>query len=526
MYDWSYQPTHATFTPSYTVATANTFAKQDQAVILINPVGAFGNPTPTPQPSAGVDWDSFGYDLQRTDYNPNETVIGPGNVGSMTKLWAAPAQVGSTMVREPVLASGVMINGQPTNVLYAGSNFGATLYAINADTGATIWTKPVATAPYSCGSSSQYSIAASPAIDRARNRIYFADGQNNIHALDLSTGAEANGWPIPTIADYSGDHNFMHGGFTYNPANGMLYVVTSSSCDISPWYGRIVAINTSTAGIVGTFFPAQGSSGGGIWGPGGAAIDPATNNVFISTGNSDSSSDGGIQNVGYSEQIVELSPNLGSVLANNNPSLPISSTYDDLDFGATPLLFQPPGCPPLLAAVNKSGLFELYDQNSIGSGATQSIQMSITTDDGDFVGVPSYDPVTNYVYVGMPSTFGIYVPGLAAFSIQANCTLNPNPAWSAAFGPDAANTTGQTPRSPVTIANGVAYVSNYSGKTEFAFNAASGALLWSTPLTGYGVPGAIIANGKVYVSDSGGNIMAWGPSGSGSRSHLVRKKPR
>ena len=32
----------------------------------------------------------------------------------------------------------VTVNGQPTNVLYAGSSYGSTMYAINADTGAMI----------------------------------------------------------------------------------------------------------------------------------------------------------------------------------------------------------------------------------------------------------------------------------------------------------------------------------------------------------------------------------------------------
>jgi outer membrane protein assembly factor BamB len=476
------------------------------------------NPAATPAPSTLADWDSFGYDLERTGYNPSETTVGVNNVNSLQTLWSF--NVGATMVREPVYASAVTIKGQATNVLYAGSNFGATLYAINADTGAIIWSKAVPSAPYSCGtSSSQFAIAGTPAIDRAKNRIYFGDGHNALHALDLSTGAEDTGWPI-TIADYTPDHNFMHGGLAYNPANGMLYVVTGSTCDISPWYGRIDAINTSSASIVGTFYPVsasstQGGSGGGVWGPGGPSIDPATNDVFIATGNADAST-GESQSAGDAEQVVELSPDVNSVLAHNYPTnIPTIAVDDDFDFGATPLLFQPPGCPPLLAAVNKSGMFELYDRASIAAGPVQFIQMAISTDAGSFVGTPAYDPVTNDVYVGLPSTQGIYQPGLGAFHLQSNCTLEPTPAWSAPFGPDGATTSNQTPRSPVTIANGVVYVSNYTGVTEFAFNAANGALLWNVGLSGDGVPGTIVVNGHVYVSASDGTITAWAlPSGS------------
>ena len=360
----------------------------------------------------------FGYDLQRTGYDPNEASVGVGNVGTLHQLWTA--SVGSAMMREPVLASGVLVNGVATNVLYAGSSYGATLYAFNADTGALIWKKAVATASYQCGThTSQFSVGATPAIDRSKNRIYFGDGQNNVYAADLSTGAIASGWPI-NVANISPDHNFMHGALTYNPANGYLYVVTGSTCDISPWYGRVVALNTNSGGLVGTFYPAsagstQTTSGGGVWGSGGVSIDPSTNDVYVATGNADTVTNGGSQTAGYSEQIVQLTPDVGTVLAHNYPILPLSP---DADFGATPLLFQPPSCPPLLAAVNKSGMFYLYDRASINSGPVQGIQMSTSTSAGDFVGVPAYDPVTNLVYVGLPTTYGIYQPGVAAFSIS------------------------------------------------------------------------------------------------------------
>jgi outer membrane protein assembly factor BamB len=466
----------------------------------------------TTTPSPGVDWDSFGFDLERSGYNPNETAVGAANVSSLQHLWTV--NVGSSMVFEPVLASNVNVNGQTTNVLYAGSAWGSTMYAINALTGSIIWQKPVPSAPYQCGSSpSQFSIGETPAIDRAKNRVYFADGENQVHALDLGTGAEAQGWPI-TVADYTPDHNFMHGGFTYNPANGMLYAVTGSTCDITPWYGRIVAINTSSGSIAGQFYPVSGTSvpggsGGGIWGPGGASIDPATNDVFIAVGNADTHT-GQVQTAGYAEQVVQLSADLSTVLAANFPAnWSVGPGEDDLDFGATPLLFTPPGCPEMLAAMNKTGMLEVYDVNTLAGGPVQAIQMSISTDTADFVGVPAYDPVTNMVYVGLPSTFGNYLPGLGAFSIQTNCTLNPTPAWAAQFGPDGATTSGQTRRSPISIANGVVYVSNYSGDTAFAFNAATGAQLWTESLTGTGLMGTVVADGYVYVSSADGNINAW-----------------
>jgi PQQ-like domain len=307
----------------------------------------------------------------------------------------------------------------------------------------------------------------------------------------------------------------------------LLYVVTGSTCDISPWHGRIVAIDPSGPSIVGTFFtmsggPSQGDSGGGIWGPGGASIDPTTNNVFVATGNADTTN-GASQHASYAEQVIELDPTLSTVIANNYPTnIPSIPGDDDFDFGATPLLFQPYGCPPLLAVVNKSGMFELYDEDTISSGPIQDIAMSVPTDEANFVGVPAYDPDTGYVYVNLPSTEGIYQPGMAAFSVTSYCTLNPTPVWSASFGPSG------TPRSPISIANGVVYVSNYTDDTEFAYDAATGAQLWTLSLPSWGTVGTVIANGMVYVSAADGTITAWAPAGSDAkklRKNAVPSKP-
>ncbi len=475
-------------------------------------------PGATPKTS---DWASFGYDLQRTGYNPVESTIGANNVGSVQKLWTA--NVGAGMVHEPVFAHAVKVEGHATDLLYAGSANGSTMYALDAGTGAVVWHDPVLHASYRCHDHEkfQFSIGETPALDRKKNLLYFSDGHNDVHAVNLATGAEASGWPLK-IADYKRERNFMHGGLTYNPSNKLLYAVTSSPCDITPWYGRVVAINTTVPSVVGTFYTmsgtsVEGASGGGIWGPGGASVDPRSNDVFIATGNADTTK-GAAQNSGYAEQVIQLSPTLDSIVAHNYPTNIPQDGDEDFDFGATPLLFAPQGCPLLLAAVNKSGMFELYDVGSIGSGPIQYIAMSIPTNKGDFVGVPAFDPVTGYVYVGMPASEGIYKPGLAAFSIQPNCTLNPAPVWNARFGPDGNQVRdGETPRSPISIANGVVYVSNYSRRREFAFDAATGAQLWSVDLPDLGNVGTVIADGVLYVGSKDGTITAWAPPASNGK---------
>ncbi len=411
------------------------------------------------------------------------------------------------MQGQPVVAMRVNVGGVFHNMLYAGAGTGV-VSAIDADTGALVWSKQVDTTTFSCSPNhtTLWGVEGTAAIDRAHNRLFIPDGGNSVHALDLSTGTEAPGWPINIAPKNNLD--FIHNGLNYNPSNGYLYVGTSSVCDISPWHGRLTAIDTATGTIVNTFYVVPGGSGGGIWGFGGASIDPITNNVFVATGNAD----GTPQNAGYGENIVELSPDLGTIIAHNYP--PGMPPMPNADFGTTPLLFQPIGCPPLLAAVNKSGAFVLYDRANVANGPTQKIDMSIAHE-ASFRQVPAYDPVTNEVYIILPSTYGIYQPGMGAFSVAADCTINPTPVWNAVFGVDGSRTTQEATRSGITIANGVVYVSGYTNNTTYAFNAATGTQLWSAPLgneTGnQGIVAPIVQNGHLYVGDMSGAIHAWTP---------------
>ncbi|TAM58489.1 pyrrolo-quinoline quinone, partial [bacterium] len=328
-------------------------------------------------------------------------------------------------------------------------------------------------------------------------------GQDQLHALDMSTGAEAGGWPA-TVAT-TPDHNFIYSALTFNPANGLIYAETSSTCDISPWSGRIDVFSTSSAALLASFFPTQGQSGGGIWGYGGASID-ASNDVYIAIGNADTTT-GNPQNYGYAEDVAQLGPTL-SLLAANYPNLPAST---DADFGATPTLYQAPGCQPQLAAMNKSGVLVVYNRNAIAGGPLQIIQMSPGSDSGNFIGLPAYSPATNLLYVGNPSDSpsGTYLHGLVALRVQPDCTLGL--AWQQVFGPNASTLTYDSPRSPPAVANGVVYAGDGTGKHVWAFDAQTGAQLWNSgsSITGQTFTQPVI-DGHLFVSSYDGVLHAFG----------------
>jgi outer membrane protein assembly factor BamB len=218
--------------------------------------------------------------------------------------------------------------------------------------------------------------------------------------------------------------------------------------------------------------------------------------VFVATGNALTTP----ENYRYSEAVVELSSSLG-VLGSNSPSLPGT----DADFGATPVLFRPTGCPVLVAAKQKSGALFVYTEGNLNAGYRQRLQVA-SVNDWRFNGLPAWDPVRNMLYVSnsTDSSSGGYRHGMVAFKVGANCSLSL--AWQKSVGPS------PTSVSSPTVAHGVVYYGDGKGSQEFAFNAASGAQLWSSgSTTGQIFAAPTVVNGKLFVASWDHLLYAFGP---------------
>ena len=73
-------------------------------------------------PADATSWLRYGYDVERTNENPAERTLGTGNVGGLKPLWSS-ALNGASMT-QPLVVSGVPINGTRTQVVYAGDESG------------------------------------------------------------------------------------------------------------------------------------------------------------------------------------------------------------------------------------------------------------------------------------------------------------------------------------------------------------------------------------------------------------------
>lgn len=440
---------------------------------------------------------TYGYKLNRAGYDAKESTLGVANASSLHELWAF--DIGGATVGQPLVAADVPVDSSRVDLALVGSENGY-LYAVNSATGALVWKRSLGTekpaCPYFPGD--VFGLSSTPAVDKSAGTVYAAGGNGRLYAMSLSSGKNVSGWPLTMTKDPG--HEYVYGAVTRS--NGQLYVALASYCDITPYHGRVEDFDVASRKRVATFYATKsfsGPSGGGIWGQAGASVD-SDGNLYVATGNAITTP----ENYGYSDAVVKLTSSL-DVVAYDKPSL----TGEDVDFGSTPMLFQPPGCPLMLGVENKTGVLLLYDADSIDGGSVQRLQVG-DVNDTKLNTIPAYDPDTNMLYVAnsSDSSDGLDLQGLVGFRVQSDCTLATPPAWQQTPDPEVSASL-----SSPTVANGVVYYADGRGNTVFAFDANDGTPLWNSGST---ISGSVFAtpsvvDGRLYVGSWDGHLYAFGP---------------
>ena len=267
----------------------------------------------------------------------------------------------------------------------------------------------------------------------------------------------------------------------------------------------MIRVDVARRKVVNTWFSGgtSGLYGGGLWGFGGVSVEPSGAALYAATGNGL----GANEHAAYFDQVVRLSPTL-KLRAANYPGL----VGRDVDFGATPLLYQAPGCPAQLAVMNKSGVLLVYDRAAIararGSGcrcrpwAASSSACRPTT------------PRSGWSTSTTRATRGRPVQARAGGAAGGGGLR----AWAwrgrRRWGRRAASG-GPSLSVPPTVANGVVYAVRSADSTVYALDAATGAQLWSS--------GTQISGRHLRGGDGGERAAA----GAGRERHALRlRAPR
>ena len=445
-------------------------------------------------PRAQTSWTTFGFDQERTGYNPQETALTAQNVSSLSLQWSA--DLGGPMTAQPIEANGLVY----------GATWAGTVYALDSGSGAVVWGVQLGTQQTDCDdfapSGGAVGVIGTPTIDLANGRIFIVSGDDLLHALDPGTGSELAGYPLQLMGPANNaPRTFVYGSPTYDSLNNSLYLATASECDVPPYHGQVMRVDVTpntTPRVLRRWFVdgSSGPDGGGIWGPGGVSLDAYSKALYVATGNALADP----ENQFYADHVVRLDLGL-RVIAADSPS----DFSGDSDFGSTPILYQPPSCPPQLAVMNKNGALYIYNRKAIGSGPMQALQISGAP--GAFIGDPVYDPVLNQVYTGNDADdgVGIFSHGIIALAPQSDCTLAP--VWQQQVGFSDFN-----PVTPPIAANGVVYYSTGPESRVFAFEAGSGQYLWdSGSLIQNGIYASpMVVNGQLFIAAFDHKLYAFG----------------
>jgi hypothetical protein len=329
-------------------------------------------------------------DTLRSGWTSNETTLTPANVGSSNFGRNFTVQLDAVTFGQPLVADGEATQSG-THDLVVVATTKDTVYAIDADSGQTVWktsllpagAKQVTAKFTNCGIAPTYGIVSTPVIDRTRDTVYVVGVSlerhkmvYRLHALSLASGAD-----LQTPVEIQGSVKAKHGIEEFDPnvhtqrpalteANGNIYVGFGSICDYHPkrYHGWIFSFNAQSLvqNAIYNSTPARGEGDtfyGGIWMGGNGPAADTDGSLFFAVGN------GTFDNqTSFGDSVVHLSPALAQLDYFTPYTVSQDNAYDaDLGSGGTMLLPNPHGSPLQVAvAQGKDVILTLMNRAHLG----------------------------------------------------------------------------------------------------------------------------------------------------------------
>jgi hypothetical protein len=327
-----------------------------------------------PPPSA-PDITTFHDDSARDGLNAQETILTLSNVNS-TQFGKVGFDATDGLVdAEPLYLANLNAGGSVRNMLFVATEHDS-VYAFDADTGAQIWKTSVLGASEttsdgrSCSQvAPEIGITATPVIDRtmgpngtifvvAMSRDSGGTYHQRLHALDVTTGAEASGSPTEIAPTYPGtgvgssNGNVLFDSKQYKERaallllNGNVYLAFSSHCDIEPYTGWVIAYNESTLQQTRVLNLTPNGSEGSVWMSGDGIAADGAGNLFLLDANGtfdvNVDANGFPVSADYGNAILKLS-STGQMAVTDyfEPFNTVAESNADLDIGSGGIVLLP-----------------------------------------------------------------------------------------------------------------------------------------------------------------------------------------
>jgi PQQ-like domain len=441
--------------------------------------------------TAGPHWLSYGHDGQLTNF-VRLSGLSSKTAKKLRLRWSR--KLDGAIIASPLYAR---------ETLFVETEAGS-IYALRPRDGAVRWRRTLGVvATRDCGT---WGLTSTGAVDLARSALYAISADGLLHSLTLAAGRERPGWPVG-ITNGHADGEYVWGGLRL--LKGTVYVPVASYCDIAGSDGhvadgRLVAVDVRRARVTGAFDPVPGDGNlGGIWGWGGVSVDPAGKTLWTGIGNShvyDPVCSCYTDTAALGDSMVKLNPGLHVLDSYRPKGFPPTG---DLDWGSSPLLFQPAGCPPLAAANNKNGWMYVWNRNRLGHGPRRGFG-GLGDGLSPFVGQPSYSPPLRMIFEShvFDTRGGKKIgDGIVGYYIDRHCRLQRR--WLTSVG------NGQEP--PPLVASDVIFAPGGDAGGYTALAARTGRPLWRFP-TAWGTISPAIAGGRwIFAGDLGGYLRAFAP---------------
>jgi len=468
------------------------------------------------------------YDIARSASTLRETILNTDNVtrGRFGLLFSRA--ITGNVYGQPLYVAAVDFGGGVQhNVVYVATSHNW-IYAFDADGLADdpaaadpLWSRMLgeplllgAGADYDPGCTdmrNEVGITSTPVISLADNKIFVVakvPGDQHLHALDLATGADADGSPVSVgnMAMTAFDPTIHLNRTSLLLLDGVIYIAYGSHCDRGAYHGWLFGYDAKTLQLVRTYNSTPTGTWGAIW-QSGVGLSSDGNDIFATVGNGTSSlqTDDGL-NMG--NNVVRLTPTNAALTVAAHYQAPIHGD-DDLQSGAVLL-----GDSGQVLGGGKDGFVLLLQ----ASDMTLLQQINVHDEINSFAFWNGSAGPLAYVW---PSTQPLHVYQISAGSLDEVATsAEQQPIHPSAMFVISSN--GVTPGTGVLWASmpiaGDAWHATATGAL-YAYDAAdvSKPSLWNSTLNAADAVGIfakysppIVANGKVYLATFSGRLLVYG----------------
>ncbi len=348
--------------------------------------------------SAKRDVLTYHYDNARTGANTEEKTLTPEALASGTFGKLFSMKVDGYVYAQPLLKTSVNIPGKgKRDALFIATEHDS-VYAFDALTGVQFWQVSfidpragITTVPYQeVGTKDivpEIGITGTPVIDAQTETLYVvskvrkADGKNGsyeqqLHALDLATGAEKFNGPVAIAATFQPkkkdaaplvfDSKIQNQRASLLLQDGVVYAAWASHGSNGDYHGWILSYDAhDLSRQLSVWNSTPTGEKGGIWMSGGGLSSDGLH-IFASIGNGTYDAAGGGED--YADSLLEFS---------KAPAFAVTDSFTphnqdelerlDVDYGVTsPVLVPGPGGRQFILAAAKAGVFYVLDRTDLG----------------------------------------------------------------------------------------------------------------------------------------------------------------